>query len=228
MKACTVASLMIFLVFLTANGVEFANLDFENMGTDSYPHYYTATAWSIQYGTYPDKLINSWNLGFASEAYLQRGNIDYSFDPALASLNGIILGGNSSYFLWGALPENGWYHVDPSIDPSALEFQIADLYQTGRIPTWANSVTFDYRNDRPSFFLNNELMPLVEIAPGKLAASVTEFQGLETELRFRANKDVRTMFDNIAFSPSVIPEPGTGVLGILALALLVYWRPGRG
>jgi hypothetical protein len=158
--------------------------------------------------------INSFNFGFASEAFLQRGFIDYSiYGPGLAHLDGRIIQGNNSYFLWGMAPER---YPDPG--SPELELNIADLYQVGSIPASANSIVFKYRNDWPELFVGGVSTPLVEIMPGVLSGSVQSVKGTEAEIRFRANPEKYVMFDAISFSTRVVPEPTSSLLFLLSAA----------
>jgi hypothetical protein len=200
----------------------FTNLDFENMGDNGFGEY-TSDSWSIQYGTFPDKRINSYNFGFASEAFLQRGFIDYTiYGPSLAHLDGRIIQGNNSYFLWGMAPER--YSV---FGGAELELTIADLYQVGSIPSSANSIVFKYRNDWPELFVGGVSTPLVEIMPGVLSGSVQSVKGTEAEIRFRANPEKYVMFDAISFSTRVVPEPTSSLLFLLSAAGLFCHRARR-
>lgn len=188
----------------------FSNLDFENMGVNG--HYYSSDDWAIHYATYQDKIVNSYNLGFASEAFLVESNIDTSYDPSLSFLDGRVISGSYSYFLWGM-------HPTRYPDGSPLEFKIAEISQSGVFPTNTRSIQFAYRNDQPSLFINGLQLSLIEISPGILAADVTSYAGMTNEIRFRAEATVFSMIDDVGFSPVSIPEPSSIVLFLLALAM---------
>jgi hypothetical protein len=100
------------------------------------------------------------------------------------------------------------------------------LSQTGLVPADARSISFLVGRSDITVSLGGVNIPLVQVAGGRLAGDVTAFAGSTVQLTFSTTADNPpgqgdwAYFDDVVFSSSPIPEPGTLVLLMLGFVLL--------
>jgi hypothetical protein len=201
----------------------FQNLNFENTTLtvtliNPWGPYYATNAtvpgwaWSPQqtfgFGD-PNTTVAFNNMALDAAAVTLHG--PGSFEPVLSGNYSILLQGGSQY-----LPP-GYTHG-------------ASIYQTGRIPLTAQSLTYLAWAALQVSFNGQSLSPIaLESAPSytKWGIDISPYVGQSGELRFAVPWPGSSMLDGIQFSSRPVPEPR--VFGLSALgALLLGWRvPGR-
>ncbi|MBS0660587.1 MAG: PEP-CTERM sorting domain-containing protein [Verrucomicrobia bacterium] len=111
---------------------------------------------------------------------------------------------------------------------SSLDGRTAAFSQTGLVPMGSRSLFFSsspFSTGR-SVSLGGTTLTLISLGGDRYGADITPFAGQVLELRFARDQPVgRFQFDDIVFSPQIVPEPST--IAGLALGLgvgLLRWR----
>ncbi len=192
---------------LPAYSQGFINLNFESAQIVTDGSLFRVNAW---------KALPGWTNGYPSNAAIFYN--DVSLGGAAVSIhdtNGFepILQGRYSVLLQGANPGSG----------------SASIGQTGQIPSSAQSLTFWGQLGSLQITFGGQAVPYVAIGNGPnytiYGGDISAFAGQTAELRFTALAHTGGgLIDNIQFSPSQIPEPGSlALLGVSAL-LLGFFR----
>jgi hypothetical protein len=192
----------------------FQNLDFEQ-----------ATVAPTSAGTFggtvdPSAAFPGWTVGVAlSNQY-----------PVFVLYNDLTLGSRAEVLIGPEFPNalnrsplEGLYSAILQFGPGTTT-GAPFLSQTGLVPSYAKSITFlaTFGTNALQVSLNGTVIPLTPIDGGRLAGDVSAFAGRAAELMFTTTLDVSGVyFDDIQFSPDVIPEPSSLsllMIGVLGLA----------
>jgi hypothetical protein len=195
----------------------FVNLNFESANVSGYspgpiPTQDAFPDWAAYYGS-PSDPTHSGSLSEVGYDGISTGGAVISLDDSNAPAPYGPIQGNYS-----ALLEGSTVAADTT----------ASLGQTGTIPSTAQSLIFwAWGNVDVSF--NGQALSLVDISNtvnyAVYAASISSFAGETGQLLFTAPVQTETVFDNIQFSTSPVPEPSTLALCALGgLSLVWRWR----
>jgi hypothetical protein len=200
-------------------GADFQNLDFES------PTFIPVGS-SFQGSMDPSAALPGWTAYWGSSLapYVLYGN--YFLDSSGISIldgnpysKGAPLQGQYSLLLQGGIP----------LAPAPPNDGSASIAQTGLIPSWAKSLTFQMAlpgESFPQYFEVSVAGQTLQNFGGKV--DISPFSGQEVEIRFTADHRPfstgglinNIIIDDIAFSVSVVPEPTTQAL--LAVVFLLF------
>jgi hypothetical protein len=195
----------------------FINLDFESADTselseNSLPASSAFPGWSAYLG--PPGNPTQINIGTVAYDTTSLGGalVILVDSDAFAPYNPIQ--GNYSALLEGSEPAAG---------------STASLGQTGTIPNNAQSLIFwaSLAGSSLDVSFNGHMLPLVAISNAAnyavYGANISAFAGQTGQLLFTAPVNTGSVFDNIQFSTSPVPEPGELALAALG-GLCFVWR----
>ena len=219
--------LSIFISCGTAN--EFRNLNFEGAKAPLIPD---------EDGIVPVELaLPGWQLciGDTTEDFV-RYNSKWLESPGASIVDdqglyaSFILEGRYSALLYSGArltpPPNGWIPLT------------ASLSQTGTVPVGTRSLRFKTLWDGLQVSLGGHPIELIELERETtyvvFGGDVSQFAGMEVELRFTARSDIarsapfrtQALLDAVEFTPEPIPEPG--VVGLLVVGgIMLMGAPWR-
>jgi hypothetical protein len=222
MRKGIVCSLLLFLSCAPVLWAqEFQNLDFEEATVPSTP--------VGSFGSFvdPAAAFPFWTIGPGG-----------SFAPNAVLYNNLTLGSVAEVLVGPDFPNvlhlsplQGSYSALLQFGPNVYNLGIPALIQTGLVPANARSISFlmsSTMND-VQVSLDGTVIPLVSIGGGRIAGDVTAFAGQTAQLMFTTTSyDGNWLyFDDVQFSPEVIPEPSTFALTAAALMVLFGVQPRR-
>ena len=185
----------------------FLNLNFEN-ATILTARIATIPGWTVNTGNYVNGDINSIpynDSAMAAPAVSLEGT--NALSPSLQAIQG-----NYSIFLQGG-------------SRFSSDTNGASIWQTGQVSVLAQSMT--YWGNALQVTFNNQLLTFNAIsnAPNYTVwgTDISAYAGQTGQLMFTVPWQSSSMLDNIRFSASPIPEPGSIAL-LVAGGLLVTWR----
>jgi hypothetical protein len=207
------------LISERAHSQGFSNLGFENPKLPLRPVFNEVQA---------SEAIRGWTAYYStSTATNQSDTVGYNTvsiggaavileDTNVNSLGPIALQGSYSVLLEGS---------------SAGTPTAASIGQIGQVPPDARSLLFDLsRDSNVQVKFNGQSIPMVQIGATAtyviMGGNVSSLAGQTGQLLFTALPNIGYgLLDNIQFSSSVVPEPGTvGLLGLGAFLLRRNWR----
>jgi hypothetical protein len=223
-KMQTFQLLLAFLLFasfrMRAQGT-FQNLNFEQanpvivVGSPYYPYEVTAASalpyWTVSYGGVQQSqiLFNDSGAGGTLVDLVGTGAV-YAPQP---------IDGNYSVYLQGGGTASA-----------------ASISQSGTIPSGTQSLLFEAEPGHGTLdvFVGTQMVPFMALATGAnytlYGANISAWAGQTEQLTFSALEDLSVdnnwEVDDISFSPSAVPEPGT--LALMLMAFRAYgvrrWR----
>ncbi len=208
---------------LAAAGQGYVNFNFEDAGTNTID---------------PSAMFLSWNVGAPG---WQHAGVSSPF----IGHNTVNTSGTASYFLVDSscsslTPIMGGYsfalingHLSPG-DPNSA-FVNTWIAQIGNIPAGAESFDLDATGGPFSVTINNINVPMLSLGGNVFAGDVSAFAGQSLPLRIQNDSTQAggiLLLDNLLFSPSPVPEPGSlallgSGLGVLIAAALRNRRKSR-
>lgn len=199
----------------TATGQGFVNLNFEQARITPTP--------VGQYGPMPvdpAQAFPGWTMGHDGTYH---GNFTLYNNLTLGSVAQVLVGPsypNAIHFE----PLQGSYSALLQFGPDP-ELGSPELSQTGLVPATARSIRFlaDPSLNHAVVTLNGVNIPLFDMGGNWLAGDVSAFAGRQAELKFSTPSyhGGWLYFDDVRFSPLVVPEPATLVLTSLGGSALV-------
>lgn len=189
------------------------NLDFEDATISPTP----IGQWT--YPADPTQCFPGWTVG-GSETVVSYNSLSSSA-PAV-----VLMGPDFPNFPYYA-PLEGSYSVLLQYFSSA---QSPSLSQTGLIPAGTKSINFLVGSNKSdaAVTLNGVNIPMVPISGGRLAGDVSAFAGRVVQLTISSPGGTGPTsdwlyFDDVQFSPSMIPEPNTNILFTMFILSFCWW-----
>lgn len=169
------------------------------------------------------------NLGFESAVVSPTppGGFGSSVDPAMAFpgwtaaaplnlYNSLTLGTPAQILVGPAFPNGIGLTALSGSYSAGVGFSGAALSQTGLVPVGTNSLTFlSQAGQVPLVSLGGTPIAIFDLGGGRYGGTVTSFAGQSVLLSFQPSNFA--YFDDVVFSPQVVPEPAT--IGLLAAGL---------
>jgi hypothetical protein len=189
----------------------FVNLDFEQANVPPT----AANSHPILLQVDPASAFPGWTLGQSTNNY----QLFVLYNSTTLDSTAVILVGPEFPNSLNLLAMQGSYSV---ILRYSFFFQSSPfISQAGLVPDDAKSISLDISQ---GFFidlsLNGVAVPLFEQPNGRFAGDVSAFAGQTATLKISGSAYI----DDIAFSPSTIPEPATFVLLVPGTFLIGFWR----
>lgn len=210
-----------FALTQTTFGQGFVNLDFEEATIAPTPVGGFGAAPSD-----PALVFPGWTMGPSGTS---NPNFTLYNNLTLGSVAQVLIGPNYPNAI-RYTPLQGSYSALLQFGPSATLGTPA-LIQRGLVPANARSITFLVSatlNDA-RVTLDGVNIPLFSIAGGRMAGDISAFAGQQAQLEFSATSynGPWFYFDDIVFSPNVVPEPSALNLAVLAVVTISLARARR-
>lgn len=210
------ATVTFLILWQHAQGQGFLNLNFENATIAPTP------VGGATFPADPTQALPGWTVGGSG---------------TVVGYNGLSIGAPAISLIGPNFPNSaGFTPLQGSYSVLLQYFNIAGgpptLSQTGMIPAGTQSINFLVGSGESDAVvtLNGVNIPLVPISGERLAGNISAFAGSIAQITFStmtggAGGD-RLYFDDVQFSSSLVPEPGT--LGLIASGALLFglhrWR----
>lgn len=180
------------------------------------------------------------NLGFESAVVSPTppGGSGGSVDPTVAFpgwtaaaplnlYNNLTIGAPAQILIGPAFPNAIGFTALSGSYSAAVLFNGAALSQTGTVPAGTNSINFLSQSGQvPLVSLGGTPITIFDLGGGRYGGTVTSFAGQNVTLSFQPS--VFGIFDDIAFSPQVVPEPSSlALLAVACGAAALRFRRGR-
>jgi hypothetical protein len=209
-----------FALTRTAFGQGFVNLDFEQATIAPTP--------VGQFGAAPADpalVFPGWTMGPSGTS---NPNFTLYNNLTLGSVAQVLIGPNYPNAI-GYTPLQGSYSALLQFGPSSTLGTPA-LIQTGLVPADARSITFlvSATHNDARVTLDGVNIPLIAIGGGRMAGDVSAFTGQQAQLELSTTSYNGSWlyFDDVVFSPDVVPEPSVLNLAVLGVVTVLLARRG--
>jgi hypothetical protein len=203
-------AVMLCMLWQNAQGQSFINLDFERATIPPTP------VGGTTFPADPRLAFPGWTVGGSG---------------TVVGYNGLSIGAPAVDLMGPSFPNSaGFTPLQGSYSVLLQYFDIAGgpptLSETGMVPSGTQSINFLVGNGENDAVvtLNGKNIPLVSISGGRLAGNISAFAGSLAQLTFSTTTGNRfgefLYFDDVQFSPSVVPEPSA--LGLSTFGTLLF------